>query len=171
MTFIRMAALGALALTLAACSSTKEPDAGLDAAAQGAAGTGVDSERFGRGAEGVRQGLRSVGDTVYFGTDSYSVGPDGEAVLRQQAELLMANPEVFVRIEGHADERGTREYNIALGDRRANAVKDVLVSYGVERNRIRVVSFGKDRPSCGESSEGCWQQNRRATTAVAAAGS
>jgi len=165
MRLLKIAAVASLALFAAACASDKNKDAN---AGTGDSGTGANSGDVTGGTLGER--LRAVGDTVYFDLDSYSVRPDGAAILQQQAELLNANPEVMVRIEGHADERGTREYNIALGDRRANAVKETLVSYGIDRNRISTISYGKDQPICGESTESCWSQNRRATTAISASG-
>ena len=165
MKLLKIAAVASFALLATACAS-KDKDA--SAGTGDGTNTGVNMGDVTGGTLGER--LRAVGDTVYFDLDSYSVRPDGAAVLQQQAELLNANPEVMVRIEGHADERGTREYNIALGDRRANAVKETLVSYGIDRNRISTISYGKDQPICGESSEGCWSQNRRATTAIAASG-
>lgn len=165
MKMLKIAAVAGFALLATACAS-KDKDA--NAGAGDGTNTGSNMGDVTGGTLGER--LRAVGDTVYFDLDSYAVRPDGAAILQQQAELLNANPEVMVRIEGHADERGTREYNIALGDRRANAVKETLVSYGIDRNRISTISYGKDQPICGESTESCWSQNRRATTAIAASG-
>lgn len=163
MKMMKVLAVAGLALVATACASKKD---GADA------GTGVDNGMNSGAVTGgaLAEQLRAVGDTVYFDLDSYQVRTDGAAILQQQAQILNANPEVMVRIEGHADERGTREYNIALGDRRANAVKETLVSYGIDRNRISTISYGKDQPICGEASEGCYAQNRRATTAISASG-
>ncbi len=170
---LKLAAAVSATLLAAACASKKDagPDPALAGAGAGGQGSGLTSGAVDSSPLGVQNQIRSVGDTVWFDLDSYDVRPDGAAVLRQQAQLLAANPGIMVRIEGHADERGTREYNIALGDRRANAVKDMLESYGVERGRITTISYGKDRPICGESDEGCYSQNRRATTTVMGAGS
>ncbi len=156
MKLLKIAAVASLALFAAACASDKNKDA---SAGTGDSGTGANSGDVTGGTLGER--LRAVGDTVYFDLDSYSVRPDGAAILQQQAELLNANPEVMVRIEGHADERGTREYNIALGDRRANAVKETLVSYGIDRNRISTISYGEERPFVEGQDETAWAQNRR----------
>lgn len=109
----------------------------------------------------------NVGDTVHFAYDQYNVEEGDRAILGRQAAWLQRYPSVRVTIEGHADERGTREYNLALGARRANAVKEYLVSQGVSTGRVETVSYGKERPACTSSDEGCWAQNRRGVTLVA----
>ena len=108
----------------------------------------------------------NVGDTVHFGYDQYNVEDNDKAVLGRQAQWLARYPGVRVSVEGHCDERGTREYNLALGARRANAVKEYLVSQGVSAARVETVSYGKERPICTESNEACWTQNRRGVTLV-----
>ena len=105
-------------------------------------------------------------DTVYFGTDEYSLDQATQATLAAQARWLIANPNVRASIEGHADERGTREYNQALGERRANAARDFLVSQGVPTARLVVTSWGKERPVAQGSNEEAWAQNRRAVTVI-----
>ena len=105
-------------------------------------------------------------DTVYFGTDEYILDDSAKATLAAQARWLLANPNVRASIEGHADERGTREYNMALGERRANAAKDFLVSQGVPDARLLVTSWGKERPVATGSNEEAWAQNRRAVTVL-----
>jgi peptidoglycan-associated lipoprotein len=105
-------------------------------------------------------------DTVYFGTDEYSLDQASQATLAAQARWLMANSAVRASIEGHADERGTREYNQALGERRANAARDFLVSQGVPTSRLVVTSWGKERPVAQGSNEEAWAQNRRAATVI-----
>lgn len=105
-------------------------------------------------------------DTIYFGTDEYSIDPQSQATLAAQAKWLIANPRVRASIEGHCDERGTREYNMALGERRANAARDFLVSKGVPVGRLLVTSWGKERPVAPGSNESAWAQNRRAVTVV-----
>jgi len=105
-------------------------------------------------------------DTVYFGTDEYSLDEAARATLTAQARWLAANPNVRASIEGHADERGTREYNQALGERRANAARDFLVSQGVPTARLVVTSWGKERPVAQGSNEEAWAQNRRAATVI-----
>ena len=108
----------------------------------------------------------NVGDTVHFALDQYNVEESDKALLGRQAAWLQKYPSVRVTVEGHADERGTREYNLALGARRANAVKEYLVSQGVSTGRVETVSYGKERPVCTDSSESCWSQNRRGVTIV-----
>jgi peptidoglycan-associated lipoprotein len=104
--------------------------------------------------------LREVRD-AYFDTDKSDLRPDARASLSKTADFLKNYPRFKVTIEGHCDERGSTEYNLGLGDRRANAVKQYIVSLGVSADRIATVSFGKEKPFCNESSESCWQQNRR----------
>ncbi len=108
----------------------------------------------------------NVGDTVHFGYNEYSIQDTDKAVLGRQAAWLAKYPAVRVSVEGHADERGTREYNLALGARRANAVKEYLVSQGVSTGRVETISYGKERPICTDSNEGCWAQNRRGVTVI-----
>ena len=108
----------------------------------------------------------NVGDTVHFALNQYNIEDSDKAVLGRQAAWLSKYPAVRVTVEGHADERGTREYNLALGARRANAVKEFLVSQGVSTGRVETVSYGKERPMCTESSEACWAQNRRGVTVL-----
>lgn len=105
-------------------------------------------------------------DTVYFSTDEHLLDEPAKATLAAQAQWMMANPTVRASIEGHADERGTREYNLALGERRANAARDYLVSQGVPAARLTTLSWGKERPVAVGSNEQAWAQNRRAVTVV-----
>ena len=108
----------------------------------------------------------NVGDTVHFEFDQYNVQEGDKTILGRQAAWLAKYPAVRVTVEGHADERGTREYNLALGARRANAVKEYLVSQGVSTARVETVSYGKERPICTQSDEACWAQNRRGVTSL-----
>ena len=105
-------------------------------------------------------------DRVLFDFDSYALDDGDRTTLDAQADWLARNPNVNVTIEGHADERGTREYNLALGDRRANAARDYLQSRGVAPGRMQTISWGKERPQVPESNEYAWSQNRRAVTVV-----
>jgi len=105
-------------------------------------------------------------DRVFFALDSYSLDSASRTTLEAQATWLARYPNVNVTIEGHADERGTREYNLALGDRRANAARAYLESRGVASNRMQVISWGKERPQVAESNEAAWAQNRRAVTVL-----
>jgi peptidoglycan-associated lipoprotein len=107
-----------------------------------------------------------VGDTVHFDYNKYAVLDVDKAILQRQAAWLSKYQNVHVTIQGNCDERGTREYNIALGARRANAVKEYLASVGVSASRIDTISYGKERPICSESTEACWAQNRRGVTVI-----
>ena len=109
---------------------------------------------------------QNVGDRVYFDTDMSAVREDGRQTLSKQAEWLKKYTNYPITIEGKTDERGTREYNLALGERRANAVKNVLVALGVPANRISTISYGKERPAVVGSNEAAWAQNRRGVTTV-----
>ena len=108
----------------------------------------------------------TMSDRVLFDTDRYNIDPSDQAILQSQAQWLAQNPGARVTIEGHADERGTRDYNLALGERRANAAKNYLASLGVSPDRMTTVSFGKERPDALGSNESAWAQNRRAVTVV-----
>ena len=110
--------------------------------------------------------LAQVGNTVYFGFDSADLSGKAQATLDRQAAFLNVNPALVVIVEGHADERGTREYNLALGDRRATAVRDYLLAKGLNSARIRTVSYGKERPAVSGSNEDSWEKNRRAATVL-----
>lgn len=109
-----------------------------------------------------------VGDSVLFVVDEYTLNASARSVLGQQAEWLIDNPNYDAIVQGHADERGTREYNLALGDRRANSARDYLLSLGVNAGRIKTVSYGKERPAQLCSDESCYAENRRAVTVLVA---
>lgn len=108
----------------------------------------------------------TLGDTVLFGLDQYDIDAEARRILDSQSQWLMQFPNTRITIEGHADERGTREYNLALGDRRANAAKNYLAARGVSPARITTISYGKERPVALGSDESSWAQNRRAVTIV-----
>ncbi len=99
---------------------------------------------------------------IYFDYDAYTIRPDAQAALQGDAEFLKQHPSFTFTIEGHCDERGSTEYNLALGDNRANATKTALVGMGVNASQIKTISYGKEKPFCTESNEQCWQENRRA---------
>ena len=163
---LKFSALSA-ALVLGACTHKQEavttPPPPPPVAAPAPAPAPVASGILPGSAEDLRV---NVGDTVHFALDQYNVEESDKALLGRQAAWLQKYPSVRVTIEGHADERGTREYNLALGARRANAVKEYLVSQGVSAGRVETVSYGKERPICTTSDEGCWSQNRRGVTIV-----
>lgn len=108
----------------------------------------------------------NVGDTVYFSFDSPNLDDASRGVLQKQAAWLQRYRNVTLQVQGNCDERGTREYNLALGARRAASVREYLVSLGVAASRVDTISYGKERPVCAESSEACWAQNRRAVSTI-----
>jgi peptidoglycan-associated lipoprotein len=108
----------------------------------------------------------NVGDTVHFALNQYNIEDSDKGTLSKQAAWLTRYPSVRLTVEGHCDERGTREYNLALGARRANAVKEFLVAQGVAAGRLETVSYGKERPICTQSNEDCWSQNRRGVSVI-----
>ena len=108
----------------------------------------------------------SGADTIYFDTDGYNIDAEDQTALRRQAEYLLQYTNARATVEGHADERGTREYNLALGERRANSAKNYLVSLGVPETRLRTVSYGEERPVAIGSNEAAWAHNRRAVTVM-----
>lgn len=156
-------------ISVAACSK-KKPEELPPPPAQNTVPSGpVDSGPVsGTAVPGSRSDfLAQVGsDTIHFATDSYSLDGEANAILAKQAQWLQAHPNVRATIEGHCDERGTREYNLALGDRRANSVKNFLVSNGVSAAQLSTISYGKERPVATGSDEASWAQNRRAVTVV-----
>ena len=144
--------------------STMPPGSGGSGTGQPYGSTGVQRAPLGNPAEAERE-LVNTGDTVFFAFDSFSLDGQAQGTLDRQAALLLKSS-VSVTIEGHTDERGTREYNLALGERRATAVKDYLVAYGVNAGRIRTISYGEERPAAVGSNEAAWAKNRRAVTIV-----
>ncbi len=180
----------ALCVLVAACSSTDDEaapggpsvtDAGGGAPAagtftapkQGAAGGAPWYEQRSLDAREAERALVEIGDRVFFGYDRYDLSAEARSTLDRQARLLTAQRPINVIVEGHCDERGTREYNLALGERRSNAVRDYLIALGISPSRIRSVSYGDERPAVVGSGDDAWAQNRRAVTVVvgAAAGS
>jgi peptidoglycan-associated lipoprotein len=113
-----------------------------------------------------RDFIVNVGDRVYFIVDQSTLTPEAQETLRRQAAWLRQYPQVTVQIEGHSDERGTREYNIALSARRASATREFLVAQGVQPTRLSTIAYGKERPVALCDAESCWNQNRRAVTVV-----
>ena len=154
----------ALAMTLAACSTPKPAPSEAPPVAPPVTTGGTTTSSI---VPGSAEDLRvNVGDTVHFGYNEYSINEDDRATLQRQATWLNKYPAIRVTVEGDCDERGTREYNLALGARRANAVKEYLVSLGVSAGRIETISYGKEHPVCTESTEDCWAQNRRGVTSI-----
>jgi peptidoglycan-associated lipoprotein len=158
---VKFAAALALALAAAACSSNKDA---ADAAGAGAgAGFGVGGAATPGSAQDF---VVNVGDRVFFETDQTDLTPTAIATLDKQAQWLSRYPQYTFLVEGHADERGTREYNFSLSARRAQNVRDYLASRGIPASRIRTVSYGKERPVAVCNDISCWSQNRRSVTVL-----
>jgi peptidoglycan-associated lipoprotein len=162
--------LAAAIFMVAACETAVEESSdttGAGGAAQQAttttqAAAGATSS----GARGVVPGSQedlvlNVGDRIFFEFDRSDLTPESRATVERWASWLKQYPEITVTVEGHADERGTREYNLGLGERRSNSAKNYLIALGVNPDRVGVISYGKERPVCVSSNEGCWSQNRR----------
>ena len=170
----RILSLIAAAALLAACETAPEEqsaqtgggDTQPAVATQPQAAPAAPAQRVGpvKGSEG--DFVVNVGDRVFFDYDKYNVADDAAATLKKQAAWLKAYGSVTISVQGHCDERGTREYNLALGERRANSVKDYLVALGISPDRINTISYGKERPVALGSNEAAWAQNRRGVTKV-----
>jgi peptidoglycan-associated lipoprotein len=154
---VKLIGIIASVLLVAACTTGPNSGSGSDSDVEVIPGTESDL-------------VQNVGDRAYFDFNSYSLTAEGRNTLQAQAAWLKMWPSVVARIEGNCDERGTREYNLALGDRRANAVRDYLITLGIASQRVSAVSYGKERPYCGASTEECWQENRNGTTSVVSGG-
>jgi len=141
-------------------SSSGSGSSGSSASSSSSASSAADAKAS------AEDALAKIGNTVYFGYDSSALSDDAQATLMRQAGFLRGNPSLTVTIEGHCDERGTREYNLALGERRATAARDYLLAQGVDPARIRVISYGKERPVAAGSTEQSWSKNRRAATVL-----
>ncbi len=148
------------ALLLAACS-TKPADTGGGASTGTTGGTTTSTVPQGAAPGSAQDFITNVGDRVFFGFDRYDLTAEAQAELQKQATWLKTYPQYRFVIEGHCDERGTREYNLALGERRATAVKNYLVALGIDTNRMQTISYGKERPAVLGSDEAAWAQNRR----------
>lgn len=161
----------ALMAAVSACSSTPTDEGNVTGSGTTAgrglpssSGVMTDAERL---AQMQRELQSQVGDRVFFPTDSISLTSEARTTLDRQIAFLKRYPALQLAIQGHADERGTREYNLALGDRRANAVKEYLMANGVTGGRLSTVSFGKERPEAVGANEESWAQNRRAVSVIA----
>jgi len=150
---VRIVAVLAAALAISACAKNAEEGTQANAAGQATPGSQQDF-------------VVNVGDRVFFETDQTELTPQSRATLDKQAQWLTNYAQYSFTIEGHADERGTREYNIALGARRAQSVRDYLVSRGIQATRMRTISYGKERPVAVCNDISCWSQNRRAVTVL-----
>jgi peptidoglycan-associated lipoprotein len=175
--FRRSLLLTAVLLSVAACSTTDDTadmgEISVEERQDITAGPLDGTQVMDRGyveqgpAPGTQQDLVvNVGDRVFYGFDSYELTIEAQQILQRQAEWLRRHAFLTITVEGHADERGTREYNLALGERRANAVKNYLTALGIDSNRISTISYGKERPAVVGSGDAVWSQNRRGVTIV-----
>ena len=173
-TLIKLAAVGLVATTMAACTPKRAVEPAVPNAPPETGGPvypGGNNGNVGGNTGAAMPGsaqdfVVNVGDRVYFDLDSYQVNPEAYPRLDAQAQWLQRYPQVNVRIEGNADERGTREYNLALGARRAESIRNYLVNRGVPAGRIDTISFGKERPIAPGSSQDSWARNRNGHTAI-----
>jgi peptidoglycan-associated lipoprotein len=171
MVFRNLLLMSVAVFTLAACSSDEEAamDTSMNSGMQGGALAG--DAGMGAPVNGVVPGTQqdlvvNVGDRVFFGYDQSDLSPEARATLDRQAAWLKQYPAVSITVEGHADERGTREYNLALGERRAASVRSYMMSQGIDASRMTTISYGKERPAVPEASSAAWSQNRRSVTVV-----
>lgn len=164
----------AVVLTLGACSTSEEAILDSSSGVSGDRETissGPLADVYQEGLDGTSRGTQAdlvvnVGDRVFYGYDRYDLSDEARATLENQARWLEQYPSLSVTVEGHADERGTREYNLALGDRRANAARNYLIALGIDAARVATISFGKERPAVPGSNDTAWAQNRRGVTKV-----
>ncbi|RZL41532.1 MAG: peptidoglycan-associated lipoprotein Pal [Variovorax sp.] len=169
---IALALMAALAVAGCAKKNGGLPDNASGLGLDGAGGAGGLNGRGGNAAPGTSQDFTvNVGDRIFFDTDSSVVRADAQQILTAQARWLNQYSQYSITVEGHADERGTREYNLALGARRAAATREYLARQGVSGNRMRTISYGKERPVAVCDDISCWSQNRRAVTVLNGAGS
>jgi len=146
-------------------SSSGSSDSSASSASSGSSSTETGSSSYSYDTD-PKTALIKVGDRVLFGYDSSELDDNDRTILNNQAKFLNQNPSLKVTIQGHCDERGTREYNLALGEKRASSVKDYLISLGINSDRISVVSFGKERPQVLGSNKAAWSMNRRSVTTI-----
>ena len=151
----KLAAICCCFLALAACSKKNTPD--LEAGTGGASQARPGSEQ---------DFATNVGDRIYFIVDQSDLTPEAREILTKQAQWLQQYANILIQVEGHSDERGTREYNIALSARRATATREFLIAQGVNPKRISSIAYGKERPAALCDAEQCWTQNRRAVTVI-----
>ena len=155
----------AATLVLAACATTP-PDSASSSSSSSSSGSSMSLVQDGVyvGDDTIEMLAVDVPDRVFFAYDSYALTSSAQSTLSKQAKWLKANPSITISVQGHADERGTREYNLALGDRRANSAKDYLMSQGISSNRVTTISYGKEKPVKSGSNDTAWAQNRRSVT-------
>jgi len=149
-----------------ASSGTSSSGSSDSSASTGSTASSSTASSTAETADDIAGKLALIGNTVYFEFDSSALLADAQGTLARQAAFLKLYPAVKITIEGHADERGTREYNLALGERRASAARDYLLAQGIDSARVRIISYGKERPAVQGSNEEAWAKNRRAATII-----
>ena len=164
--FQRILAIVAATFLFAACETASEVGGDSASTSSTSAASSSSSSSSSAAAKAEADKLAEVGNTVYFDFDSSELSDNAQMTLNRQAAFLNVNPTLVIVVEGHADERGTREYNLALADRRATAVRDYLLAKGLNSARVRTVSYGKERPAAEGSTESVWEKNRRAATVL-----
>jgi len=157
---LKVVMAAATMLLLAACSSKPVDNGAANTSGTTAPATTATVPQ-GPAAGSVEEFTTTIGDRVFFGFDRYDLTAEAQGQLQKIAAWLKTYPQYRFVIEGHCDDRGTREYNLALGERRANAAKNYLIALGIDQNRMQTISYGKERPVCTDNSESCWSQNRR----------
>lgn len=168
---LKILSIFAVLVLLAACETAPDESGASGGAGGGSTATSGASTMGGPQAGTQEDLVVNVGDRVFFDFDKFSLKPEARATLEKQSAWLKKYPSVTIVIEGHCDERGTREYNLALGERRANSAKDYLVTLGINPSRVKTISYGEERPVALGSNEKSWAQNRRSVTTVSRAGS
>ncbi|MEM8916933.1 MAG: peptidoglycan-associated lipoprotein Pal [Pseudomonadota bacterium] len=156
---LKLLSLFASLLLVAACGTSGDQISTADSDAAQTSGPSYEP-----GSE--EEFIVEVGDRVFFGYNAYDLTTEAQDTLSRQAEWLNTYPDSTILVEGHADERGTREYNLALGEQRGNAVKNYLVAVGIDASRVEVISYGKERPAVVGSNEGAWSRNRRGVSVI-----
>jgi len=151
----------AAAMTVLAACADKPATTATDTGSTGSGGVAT-----GTVATGLQAQLQQIGDRIFFDFDKSSISPEAKTILQRQAALFQANPQVTFTVEGHCDDRGTREYNLALGERRATADKNAIIALGIQGSRVQTISYGKERPAVVGENEAAWAQNRRAVTVI-----
>lgn len=168
----RIISLMAVLLLVSACSSKPDDVAAVNAdSGMNTTTTATTTNTTGMPVNGATPGTQqdlvvNIGDRVFFGYDQYDLTAEARSMVEKQAQWLKTYPNVNIMVEGHCDERGTREYNLALGEKRATAVRNYLIANGVAPNRIQTISYGKERPAVTGSDEQSWAQNRRGVLVV-----
>jgi peptidoglycan-associated lipoprotein len=168
---VRYFMIFAVMITVSACSTTDEETLPNEVPVREGISDGPLEDIYQTDTSGTVPGTQAdlvvnVGDRVFFGYDSYDISSEARMTLDNQANWMTQYPDLAITVEGHADERGTREYNLALSERRASAVKNYLVALGVDPRRVNVIAFGKERPAVSGANDTAWSQNRRGVTKV-----